>query len=64
MTRFSAHWAKENERRAAGQRAERQRIADYYARTTKEREERENVEARERFLVQKERLTVNRPARP
>ena len=27
--RFSADWAKENERRAAGQRAEQQRIADY-----------------------------------
>jgi hypothetical protein len=47
--RFTADWAKDNERRAAGQQAERQRIADYYARTTKEQEDRENAEARERF---------------
>jgi hypothetical protein len=47
--RFSGDWAKENERRAAGQRAEQQRMADYYARTTREQEERENKEARERF---------------
>jgi hypothetical protein len=47
--RFTADWAKENERRAAGQRAEQQRMADYYARTTWEQEERENREARERF---------------
>jgi hypothetical protein len=47
--RCIADWAKENERRAAGQRAEQQRMADYYAHTTREQEERENREARERF---------------
>ena len=62
--RFSADWWKEDERRAAAQRAEQQRIADYYARTTKEQEDRENAEARERFLEQQQRLTVNRPPRP
>jgi hypothetical protein len=62
--RFGADWWKDNERRAAAQRAEQQRIADYYARTTKEQEDRENAEARERFLEQQQRLTVNRPPRP
>jgi hypothetical protein len=62
--RFSADWWKDNERRAAAQRVEQQRIADYYARTTKEQEDRENAEARERFLEQQRRLTVNRPPRP
>jgi hypothetical protein len=47
--RFSADWAKDDELRAAGQRAEQQRMADYYARTTREQEERENREGRERF---------------
>jgi hypothetical protein len=47
--RFTADWAKENERRAATQRAEQQRMADYYARLTQEQEERENAEARQRF---------------
>jgi hypothetical protein len=59
--RFTADWAKDNERRAAGQRAEGQRLADYYARTTKEQEDRDNAEARESFQAQQERLTVNRP---
>jgi hypothetical protein len=49
--RFSADWAKDNERRAAAQRAEQQRMADYYARTTKEQEDRENAEAQERFAA-------------
>jgi hypothetical protein len=62
--RFSADWWKDNERRAAAQRAEQQRIADYYARTTKEQEDRENAEARECFLEQQQRLSVNRPPRP
>jgi hypothetical protein len=62
--RFSADWAKENERRAAGRRAEQQRIADYYERTKKEQEDRENAEARERFMEQQQRLSVNRPPRP
>jgi hypothetical protein len=48
---FTADWAKDNEQRAAGQRAEKQRMADYYARTTKEQEERENAETRERFAA-------------
>ena len=43
--RFSANWAKDNDRRAAGQQQERQRMADYYARMTKEQEDRENAEA-------------------
>jgi hypothetical protein len=59
--RFSADWAKENERRAPGQRAEQQRHADYLARMSKEQEERQNREARESFMEQQERLTVNRP---
>jgi hypothetical protein len=47
--RFSADWAKDNDRRAAVQRAEQQGVADYYARTTREQGDRENAEARERF---------------
>jgi hypothetical protein len=62
--RFTADWWKDTERRAAAQRVEQQRIADYYARTTKEQEDRENAEARERFLEQQQRLTVNRPPGP
>jgi hypothetical protein len=38
--RFSADWAKDNEERAAEQRAERQRMADYYVRAKKEQEDR------------------------
>jgi hypothetical protein len=49
--RFSADWAKDNERRAAAQKAEQQRIADFYARQTQQQEERENAEARERFAA-------------
>jgi hypothetical protein len=59
--RCTADWWMDNERRAAAQRAERQRIADYYARATKEQEDRQNAEARERFLAQQRRLSVNRP---
>ena len=47
--RFTSDWAKDNARRAAGQEAERQRMADYYARLTHDQEERDNKEARERF---------------
>jgi Lon protease-like protein len=47
--RFTADWAKDNERHAAGQRAEQQRMADFYTRLTQEQEERENAEAQERF---------------
>jgi hypothetical protein len=46
--RFTADWAQDNERRAAAQRAEGQRMADFYARQTRKQEERENKEARER----------------
>jgi hypothetical protein len=49
--RFSADWAKDNDLRAAAQRAEQQRVADFYSRETKEREDRENREARERFAA-------------
>ncbi len=59
--RYTADWAEDNERRAAGQQAERQRMADYYARTTKEQEDRENAEAREAFLTSQQKLTRNRP---
>jgi len=44
-----ADWANNYERPAAAQQRERQYIADYYARTTGEQEERENREACERF---------------
>ena len=37
--------------RAAAQQREQQYRADYYARTTREQEERENREARERFIA-------------
>ena len=61
--RLNADWAKDNEHAAAQARAEQQRIADYYARTTKEQEDRENAEARERFLTQQQQLTINRPVK-
>lgn len=38
-----------DDRRAKAQQQQRQHMADYYARTTREQEERENSEARERF---------------
>jgi hypothetical protein len=47
--RFSNDWAKDNDRRAAAQRAEQQRMADHYEMLTRQQEERENAEARERF---------------
>jgi hypothetical protein len=56
--RFSADWAQDNDRRAAAQRAEQQRVADYYARTTREQEERENREARERFAASQRKNSV------
>jgi hypothetical protein len=62
--RFTADWAKDNDRRAAGQQAEQQRMADFYRRLDQEQEERENAEARESFLAQQEGLTVNRPLKP
>jgi hypothetical protein len=54
-------WAKENEQRAAAQRAEQQRMADFYARQTQRQEDRENAEAREAFLAQQQQLSRNRP---
>ena len=56
--RFTADWAKENERRAPGQQAERQRMADYYARLTREQEERDDREARERFAEGQRKKSV------
>jgi hypothetical protein len=53
-----ADWANNSERRAAAQQAERLRMADYYARLTKEQEERENREARERFAASQRRSSV------
>ena len=53
-----ADWANNYERRAAAQQRERQYIADYYARTTREQEERENREARERFAASQRRNGV------
>jgi hypothetical protein len=49
--RFSADWAKDNDRRAAAQKAENQRQTNFYARQTQQREERENRETRERFAA-------------
>ena len=59
--RFSADWAQDNDRRAAAQRVEQQRHADFLARLTKEQDERENAEAGERFLAQQQQSSVNRP---
>jgi hypothetical protein len=50
-----ADWATNNERRAAAQQRERQYRADYFARTTREQEERQNREARERFAASQRR---------
>jgi hypothetical protein len=49
--RFSGDWWKDREEGVARQRAEQQRMADYYARTTQEQEDCENAEARERFAA-------------
>src|SRR5262249_31950805 len=57
-----ADWWQDNERRAAGQRAEQQRHADYLARTKKEQEARENAEARERFIAQQQ--AISRASKP
>jgi hypothetical protein len=62
--RCTADWAQDNERRAAGQQAEAQRHAAQLARLSREQEERQNAEARENFLAQQERLTINRPLKP
>jgi hypothetical protein len=47
----------DNEQRAAEQQAERQRMADYYERATKEQEDRQNAEARERFIAQQQTIS-------
>jgi hypothetical protein len=54
----AADWANNYQRRAAAQQRERQYIASYYARTTREQEERENREARERFAASQRRNSV------
>ncbi len=53
-----ADWANNYERRAAAQQRERQYMADYYARMTKEQEERENREARERFAASQRKNSI------
>ena len=53
-----ADWANNQEQGAAAQQRERQRVADYYARTTKEQEDRENREARERFAASQRKNDV------
>jgi hypothetical protein len=58
--RFTADWAKDNERRAARQQAERQLMANFYARQTQQQEERENAEARERFAEGQRNRLVGR----
>jgi hypothetical protein len=55
--RCTSDWWMDNEQRAAEQRAERQRMADYYVRTKKEQEDRENAEARERFIAQQRTIS-------
>jgi hypothetical protein len=62
--RFTADWAKDNGQRAAAQRVEQQRMAEYYTRLTDEQEARQNAEARESFLAQQQRLSLNRPLKP
>jgi len=49
--RFTGDWWKDNDRRAAAQQAEQQRMGEFYARQTQQQEERENAEARERFAA-------------
>jgi hypothetical protein len=56
--RFTADWAKDREQRVAAVQKEQQRIADFYVRMTKEQEERENREARERFAASQRRRGV------
>ena len=53
-----ADWANNYERRAAAQQQDRQYRADYYARTTREQEERENREARERFAASQRKNNI------
>jgi hypothetical protein len=44
--------------RAAAQRTEQQRIADYYRRLDQEQEDRENSEARERFTARQRKKSA------
>jgi hypothetical protein len=53
-----ADWANNYERRAAAQQRDRQYTADFYARATREQEERENREARERFAASQRKNNV------
>jgi hypothetical protein len=53
-----ADWANKHEQRAAAQQLEREYMAAYYARASREQEERENREARERFAVSQRRNGV------
>jgi hypothetical protein len=57
--RSTADWAQDNERRAAAQRAEQQRHAEFLARMSKEQEDRENAEALESFMEQQSRLVTD-----
>jgi hypothetical protein len=54
---YTADWAKDDGQRAAALQRERQRIADFYARSTREQEERENAEVRERFAESQRRIS-------
>ena len=53
-----ADWANNHEQRAAAQQRERQYMAGYYARTTREQEARENSEMRERFAASQRKNDV------
>jgi hypothetical protein len=53
-----ADWANNYEKRAAAQQRERQYVSNFYQRLTKEQEERENREARERFAASQLRTSV------
>jgi hypothetical protein len=56
--RFSGDWWKDGEEGAARERAEQQRIADTYSRMTRGQEDRENLEARERFAAHQPKKSV------
>jgi hypothetical protein len=53
-----ADWANNYERRGAAQQRERQYKGAHYERLTKEQEERENREARERFAMSQRKNTT------
>jgi hypothetical protein len=56
--RFSGEWWEEREQGAARQRVQQQSMSDYYARTTREQEDRENAEAREGFAAHHPKKSV------